>query len=237
MVLAHAAGSVRERLDSHLRSGNMKRVDAVRFCAYLASVLAIVAVAFPAVAQAPICHLLNDESGDAREYTPGIAIAPNEPDVDILSGDLASDAKNVTTVIRVANLGSALQAAPRRTSYEFFFRLGKSEVITIAARSLDGESFSVLVDDPESTDVTGIPAAVAARGVFDLARNEVRVTLPLSQASGHRAVGAKATFDHLEISASRGLGTNRGGALSKIDQATSTRTYRSGAPSCVRPGF
>src|SRR3954454_4928922 len=90
-------------------------------------------------AASPSCGFIQDTAGDGNDQLNGTRVGPNEPDLDILSADVATDARSVTTVVRVANLGTALQAAGRRNLYRFFFQLGSrhENVVTLATRSLD----------------------------------------------------------------------------------------------------
>lgn len=199
------------------------------------------AVALPASAAPVRCKQLVDQGGDARASLPPsfTPLGPNEPDVDILSGDVASDGRSVTTVVRVAHLGSALESAPRRVLYQFYFRLGKRQVATLAARSLDGETFRVHVDDPETHDATGQSPYLPARGVFDVEHDEVRVSIPLTTATNHRRVKRGAGFDQLVIEVSRGVGLNVAGGTSAgeiLDSARSTARYPVGSATCVRVG-
>ena len=182
--------------------------------------------------------LIRDQAGDASDQpnltVPGI----NQPDLDIVSADLASDARSVTTVIRLQHLGTAAEAVGRRNLYQFSFYLGYyGNVVTEAYRGVGEERFAVILpnegSDPSSPELT-------ATGVFDVARNEVRVTIPLMQASGHHYVRGQTYFTQLAAGTFRGLGTGMpfGGAavLTGMDQARTTGRYLAGSPSCVAVG-
>lgn len=203
--------------------------------------LLVSVVATPASAASIRCNQIVDSHGDARaSVPPGFTqVGPNEPDADIVSGDIASDASSVTTVVRVARLGSAVEAAPRRVLYQFFFRYGKYEVATLAARSVDGETFRVHADNPETHDASDASPYVPARGVFDAARNEVRITIPLGTATQHRIAARGATFGGLAIEVSRGVGLNAAGGASAgdiLDSARSPAPYPLASPTCVHVG-
>ena len=197
--------------------------------------------AIPASAEPVRCKQVVDQGGDARESVPPsfTPVGPNEPDADIVSGDIASNGKSVTTVVRVAHLGSALEAAPRRLVYQFFFRFGKYDVATLAFRSVDGETFRVSADNPETHDATGASPDMPAEGVFDVAHNEVRVTIPLLTATAGRSPKPGAVFDQLVIQVTRGVGLNSSGGASAgeiLDSARSTARYPAGSATCVRVG-
>jgi hypothetical protein len=167
---------------------------------------------------------------------------PNQPDLDIVSADVASDARSVTTVIRVQHLGTALEAAGRRNQYRFSFFLGAyGDVVTYAYRRVDGEQFAVTVPTEGETTTRTVRAAT---GVFDVARNEVRVTIPLMQARGNRTMRKQMYFTQLSAETFRGFGAAGSGAglpgglgvATGVDQASSRNRYLAGSPSCVQVG-
>ena len=59
----------------------------------------------------PVCNLVTDPAGDAPfdPTSAGAPGAPNDPNGDILSADLASDGKFVTAVIRVKSVATPAQ--------------------------------------------------------------------------------------------------------------------------------
>ena len=83
--------------------------------------LAGTGLAVPLPAQAEVCNLIADTRGDA-------AMVPGHPDppglgsarLDIVSGDVASNARALTVAIRVANL-KALDASGDSQLYDFYF--------------------------------------------------------------------------------------------------------------------
>jgi hypothetical protein len=156
-----------------------------------------------------------------------------------VSADVASDARSVTTVVRVQRLGTALDAAGRRNQYRFSFTLGRyGDVVTYAYRGIDGEKFHVTVPT-EGEDMTH--TLLPATGVFDVARNEVRVTVPLVQASGNRNLRGRTYFTRLAAETFRGAGAVAGvaggvGVATGVDSASSGSRYLAGSPSCVKVG-
>ena len=205
-----------------------------------AAALAVATAATPSLAgPSGSCMLIRDAAGDATDQ-PGLAVSGlNQPDLDIVSADVASNGRSVTTVVRVQHLGTALEAAGRRNQYRFSFHLGAyGDVVTYAYRGVDGEKFHVTVPtEGESTTKTLLPAS----GVFDVARNEVRVTLPLKQASGDRRMRTKTYFSRLTADTFRGVGPVAGvaggvGVSTGVDHAATASRYLAGSPSCVQVG-
>lgn len=227
------------RLDTDGCSGQQ---DLSRRRVVVAGIALLSSLALVPASAAPIrCKQIVDQGGDARASAPPSAtpVGPNEPDADIVSGDIASNAKSLTTVVRVAHLGSALESAPRLVVFEFSFRLGNYDVITRAARSVDGETFRVQADNPETHDATGESPFMLAQGVFDVAHDEVRVSIPLLTATSGRALKPGATFDQLVIRVIRGVGLNseeRASAGEFLDSAQSAVRYPAGSATCVRVG-
>ena len=202
--------------------------------------LGVAASATPSLAgTSRSCLVIRDAAGDATDQ-PHLAVpGVNQPDLDIVSADVASDARSVTTVVRVQDLGTALEAPGRRNQYRFSFHLGYyGDVVTYAYRGVDGEKFNVTVPtEGEETTKTLLPAT----GVFDVARNEVRVTIPLKQASGNRGMRKPTYFTKLAAESFRGAGAVAGvaggvGVATGIDHASSGGRYLAGSPSCVQVG-
>jgi hypothetical protein len=183
--------------------------------------------------------LIRDAAGDATEQPNMTIPGVNQPELDIVSADVASDARSVTTVVRVQRLGTALEAPGRRNQYRFSFHFGGyGDVITYAYRGIDGEKFHVTVPT-EGQERTKI--LLPATGAFDVSRNEVRVTIPLAQARGNRIPRKTTYFTNLSAESFRGAGPVAGpvggvGVATGMDQASTKARYLAGSPSCVRVG-
>lgn len=203
----------------------------------LLAALSLAASATPSLAgPSRACMLVRDAAGDASDQPNLTVPAVNFPDLDILSADIATDARSITTVIRVQDLGTALDAAGRRNQYRFSFKFGQNfgEIVTYAYRGLDGEQFLVSIPSENgSVTVDQLPA----KGVFDVARNEVRVTIPIAQANDSRPVRRGTYLSGLTATTFRGVGILPGiGAATGMDSATSESRYLVGTPSCVQVG-
>ena len=120
-------------------------------------------------APAPVCNLVTDPAGDASVDPAGAAA---DDGLDVVSVDIASDKNNITAVIRVKKLDTS---AARNWTAVF---------------SADGTDFSLAghitaagtqVFDAAYAGATGGSIyGPGTTGVFDTAKNEVRITAPLS---------------------------------------------------------
>lgn len=200
-------------------------------------VVASFGVATSNAAAKPVCNLVEDAKGDTflvRSQDTAGAYGPDEPAVDIVSADLASDKTNITAVIRVAKLAKTSGTAPTGLTFRLQF----------ASASEQDENMYLSASTTGSTDtfVAGTRAITAnlstkiadATGVFDLAKSEVRITVPLKvfAAQGLKP-GAVLSLTGLDQTASRLL-PNGGGVFA--DVARSEKSYTAGTPSCVVPG-
>ena len=205
--------------------------------ALLAAVVLAAALATPSMASTPrSCMLIQDKVGDAQDQPYTTPPSPNQPALDIVSGDVASNQNFVTTVIRVAQLGTALDSPGQDNQFQFTFWVGTDSraVTTYAYRSADAESFWFAVT-PEGG---GPEPSSLATGVFDVAHNEVRVTIPLDQAAHGRIIRPSTRFTHLAASTWRGYGLGKAytSIATGLDTASSDKTYLVGSPSCVAVG-
>lgn len=207
----------------------------------LAVFAAVAVVAGGAVASAapakPSCNLIEDAKADTfliRSQDSAGAYGPNESAVDIVSGDIATDGKTITAVLRIAKLAKSSGTAPTGLSFRVQF----------ASPSQDDENMylSAATNGTTETFAAGTRAITAnlatkladATGVFDLAKSEVRISVPLKifAAQGLKP-GTKLSMAGLDQTANRLL-PNGSGVFA--DVATSEKTYIAGAKSCVVPG-
>ncbi len=209
-----------------------------------AAALAIV-VSSPATAPATAapgrsCQLVKDESGDAGLFG---GVVTHDASLDIVSADIAADAKNLTVVIRVAKLATQSPPLPYGGSWSFHFATPEAAFILDAGQRLDGDQFELNHYTSEYTGDTSTSFLYepvgSVNGTFDTTANEIRMTAPLAMF---------APFDRL----------NHGSVLSKLlviswpewgfgedaiaggqaDEAGGggRASYRVGESSCVRVG-
>jgi hypothetical protein len=196
-----------------------------------AAALACLAGGISAQAAAkPVCKLVTDDAGDASIQAP----LPNDDSLDIISGDVASNAKNVTTVIRLKNLsGASLVAQTGRNYYAQFDIPGSANPVYFSLEEdATGQTFNWGDLEPGAGGVDTYTRKGEATGVVDTAKNEIRVTVPVSDLSalGKAKPGTKFTALHFSTTAVLGV------LVSDVDTADATKSYVAGTASCVKPG-
>ena len=176
-----------------------------------------------AQAAPPVCNLITDPAGDATGPTQTL---------DVVSGDIASDKKRITAVIRMANLAETDPTSPTGLSWGLEFNAAGTDLpyFILAQRDTRGAvGYSFGSVDGNSLTVLG-----GGTGVIDIAKKEVRIHVKATDlrikpgteltnllAQGRRFIGAP------------GLGLYLG--TDSSDPLTS-KPYVMGAPSCVKPG-
>jgi hypothetical protein len=179
---------------------------------------------------------VTDPAGDAV-LTHSVPVAPNDAALDVLSADMASGARNITAVVRVTRLGTAVEAGPRLDQWTVWFTFRGRGFAATAARALDGEEFYVSGDFPEEQAVPGFNSTVPVAGAFDPSTNEVRIVLPRDLV-GHTRAGdkiSKITVD--TVTGAGSLATQSTGAYAGITVDRTQQpgpTTSIGAPSCVK---
>lgn len=196
---------------------------------------AVVGAGAATAAPKPVCNLLTDPAGDANGsfIADGISGAPSEDAVDIVSADIASSKKLVTTVLRVKKLSTSSLTAPGGLHWKFFFTVGDSQAYTQAVAPAGGSvSFTYgTIDDATGTS-TSLGEAV---GVLDTKKSEIRITVPASALPETPKPGAK--IAELAPNAGRFFGNDNAVTFSdSTDSATSDKTYVAGSASCVAVG-
>jgi hypothetical protein len=165
-------------------------------------------LALAAPARATACPLLSDPPGDAFLAGP----VPS-PAVDVVSGDVASDATNVVAVLRVASLTGP--DAVLRGQWFFEWRIAGVQHYVQLTRDAAGRYTSL----HERDGVYWAPPAFAV----DTATGTITWTMPRSEVPDLASPGA--TFDTLAAATI--------GPVGFADSATSTATYADGSPGCV----
>ena len=199
----------------------------------------------------PVCNLITDTTQDTfavRSQDSVGKYGPQEDVLDITSMDVASDAKTLTAVVRVVKLATKAQTAPGGTDYRVAF--------TLPGQDPAAESFFMNAHtDPQGAPsfLLGLRTVVAQGqattkkladgvGTFDLAKNEVRWSVPVSAVSSGSATMTKnsvLSFDGLDETAARQVAVNPAtgiGTALFADVTTSGGIYKAGTKSCVIPG-
>lgn len=206
---------------------------------HLVPVVALVAVATSMPAQAakpkpkpkpppPVCKLIQDDEGDGVPYNTAGAATVSDPNLDVVSGDVVTDATRLTAVIRLKDLTDTNPQGALGRRYLFQFVIGTTTVGLVTTVGPLGVNY------PPGT----------IKGVVDAAANEVRVTLPLTEVRGV-LIKKGMVLQHLEIRTNTVIGLRRGDGLGDgIDLVPHDKTvearaknYVAGTPSCVKMGL
>ncbi len=204
-----------------------------------------------------VCNLITDPKGDSSFGVlvggPGL---PGTPSMDIVGGDIASDGKQITAVVRVDKLTKSDPQGPMGQAW--FFKwipkgLTDADSLFLVAYSTPtgGDEFVAGYEaDHQSGQIKTSYPIKNAKGVFDTAKNEVRITALIAD-FGPRAnlLGKGKLFGSLTVEARRINGQRAaksmfvgpvwvpiGGLTSLMDDADGTKSYTAGASSCVALG-
>ena len=180
------------------------------------------AVAAPAKA-APVCNLITDPAGD----TTGPSTA-----LDIVSGDVASDGKTFTAVIRLAALAETDLTSPTGVAWGMRVTSPKSELpYYLLATKFQGAAVEFTYGQ---VDGTSLVEAGVGTGVIDVAKKEVRIHAPA------KGLGLKpgTTVSELTAQGRRAIGNASAALYTNADASdpATAKTYKTGAASCVKPG-
>lgn len=223
----------------------------VRSAAALAVALATIGGAAQAAPVKKVCNNVVDPKGDtfvARPQDAQAAYGPQEDALDIVSADIASDAKVVTAAIRVVSMGAA-QTSPYGKGYAFDFMIPSSPMVITLRAILPGggvaPTFEASYKDPEVPNSPSTFLGVAT-GVVDEKKKEVRISAPVSLFSSLGEI-KKGTLlsppEDSSASVGRAVPVTPGIAgqatptrFAFADVALEAKPYKVGTPSCVTPG-
>jgi hypothetical protein len=197
----------------------------------------------------PVCNLVLDGTGDTflARAQDGNAPGPQEDGFDIVSADIASDAKTLTAVIRVKKLSSAIQTSPLGAGFAFDFTLPTSPLQgSMRAVFVTGQApyFEATYKDPS---VPNSPSTflATAKGFADTKKNEVHISVPVSVFSNLGPIKKGTPIQPAGDAATTGraVPTSPGTAGQPVatryvfaDVATESKLYKVGTKSCVTPG-
>ena len=202
----------------------------------VAGAVALVAGAgLAGAAPKPVCNLVTDPQGDGTGFVlTDRNYLPNDPQLDIVSGDVASNGKTITAVLRLADLQLTDNAAPTGRTYYVNFGVGEVELNLSAAVEPDGSAtYNAGFQDTASRAGLG-----AATGVIDVAKKEVRIHAPLSIFAEKVKLKSGSKLDYVEGLAQRYVGNRTAGrgVTPSADATDPGKGYTVGAPSCVVVG-
>ncbi|HVF04722.1 MAG TPA: hypothetical protein VNA20_07780 [Frankiaceae bacterium] len=228
----------------------------MRLAAAFAVLAATTAGAAPGAVAAParVCRLVTDARNDTA-VAPGTVTSPagtQEPSLDIVSADLASDTRWLTTAVRVADLQLPTGISSHGLGHSLYFRAGEHRYVVYAYAVPSGRYaglYRVTWDgvgtplEQNGTARTEEEITARTRVTYDVARSEVRVSVPVTAfaADGGLRPGTRideiqaVTWRDRQVSADPVL-AGRWGERDGADAAAATNAYTAGRPSCLKPG-
>ena len=178
----------------------------------------LVAQAAPVTTTKPPCYLVKDAKGDAnRVGTNGLTTPQSDPNMDILSADVATNATTITGVIRLAGLSMDDDMAPTGRQYALQFQVGNRATV-----------IDVVIDPTGVTYYGG-----KGRGVVDIKHKQVRVSVPLTRLDVKIRPGTP--LKNLAANTFR-VGPQDSFVLGIADGASTTKSYVAGVTTCVKVG-
>jgi hypothetical protein len=201
--------------------------------------LLVAALALPVVpvtaaqAKAPkvSCNLLTDDKADSFPV-------PDDA-LEVVSADIASDAKKITGVIRLAGApGKTDPTAPGGRVYSIQFT-GQDGDHPVELSYLVAPTGSGAVHG--HWDPTTGTFSVDGDASVKLVGNEIRLTTPINSFSAYGKFKPKARIDGLTVVVGRMIGAfldsqDFAYEAPTADQATSDKVYVAGSKSCVKVG-
>lgn len=202
-----------------------------------AAAVAVLSLAPAATAAGASCHLVTDPKGDARvgDAPPGVYVSPDQ---DIVGGDIASNKRYVTGVVRLVSLRPVDTQAPTGRVYTVLFSVDGYPYSLSATYGPDGYQGSA------SDEKKGVGLGDASV-VLDHNAREVRISAPAAVfgvRNGRRISGIAIEAGHrYGTNASKSVPTPLGygvwmgglGLNTAVDKAQGTKAYVAGTRSCV----
>ena len=198
---------------------------ALAACVVLTGLAADSASAGPPRKPPPLCNLVVDDKKDDATGSPiGPVPLPNNPDLDVVTGDIASNGRTIAVAMRLAALGTSDQEAPTGRVYTFSWKVGAQGYSLVLTINNSGEIF---VNN------------AAAKYAFDTARKEIRMWIDHAALTPPPVAKAGTRYQDMVIR------TNRWGgyqpqypstSFPQSDEAKSTKFYPAQASSCLPIG-
>ena len=200
--------------------------------------VALVAAGGAVAAPAKVaCNLVTDAKDDTfllRSQDGAGTYGPQENAADIVSADVASDAKTITGVVRVKSLAAAAATSPGGLSYDINLTSSATDLpLYVRAVVPNAGTPTAEAGSRQSVVVTSVSSPLGSGTVVvDKAKNEVRFSFPIAHFAsvGGLKPGTKLNFG--DVTTGRAAGSRAVFA----DVASDGKSYVAGAKSCVVPG-
>jgi hypothetical protein len=177
----------------------------------------------------PVCNLITDPKGDSS-LTTAQQLPPAEDGLDVVGGDIAGNAKQLTAVIRLASV-AVPQSAPLGYGTVYTFRAPDSTT-DLYFRYASSPAFGNTAEFGYDDDTNGLTSLGTADVKVDTAKNEIHLTAPTSGFDGHGTIKPGTKLGEMTIK------TSRDGVVFLLyaDEAAASKSYTVGTLSCVTPG-
>lgn len=182
----------------------------------------------------PMCKQVTDDSGEEYVVRNAATQTVDDDALDLLSADVATNATTMTVVLRVKKLATAPTTSPAGATYQMTFNVGNEEALYYALVSTGPNGlFSEFGTREALPAVTSVPTVIGTpTPKLDLAKNEVRMSFPLSLFGSVKLVKGKTKIAPVETTTGRG---NRGRGVF-ADDSVGGKNYVAGTASCVAVG-
>jgi hypothetical protein len=193
----------------------------------LAASVAAGGAALAAPAPAPVCNQIVDDKGDA-------AVVTDQPGMDIVSADVASDAKQLVAVIRLADKPNTtnVEAVGASRYYVEFIAKGSDNPQYLSASIAFGTGAATFRSGeitPSANGSTFTNDAVSDGVTGTVEGNIITIKAQLAALTRVKpAVGTKITGLNSETFSLFGV------LLVPVDDAAGPKPYTAGAPTCVK---
>lgn len=188
----------------------------------------------------PACNLVTDASGDVSNKFQGVDVFPADDGLDLVGADVASDAKNITAVIRLHNSPGSATVYAKRYIAQFKVAGQANPMVLAAAITPTGTVYNFgWYGDGTATGTGFNYSGTAATGKVD--GTVITVTAPLSAVAAEAMLGPikpGAEIKTFSITANRRVPSYTGapGQVSVADDATGKGPYKAGQASCIKVG-
>src|SRR3954451_2385113 len=209
-----------------------------------------------------VCNLLTDPTGDAL-FDPvgtGLSQFPADPNGDILSADVASDARNVTAVLRLKSLASPDTTYPLAHFYMVSWYVRGHATPVYLGGTLDPNPAAGTVFGPQfvfgyagSQDAATFTfsyyniGSSKVKATIDTAKKTLTLSVPISAISSYGKFTPGAKFSGISAQTqalvngpvfpqNEPLLGGSSGVGFQEDTADGGKDYVAGSPSCVKPG-
>ncbi len=211
-----------------------------------------------------VCNLVSDPGSDAIvDPTLGTAKkGPQDDNADIVSADIASDARYVTAVIRLKTLATPDTTWPEAHNYLVQWNVPGHTAPVYLGATIDPNPAAAVAYGPQAVfgdELTfnavavlftgyNIDSAAHVKGTVDVAKATITLSVPISDLAGYGTFKPGTRFDG--VTAVSQILVNApnpptnlplfGGSLAQgigtADTDVATKPYIAGTPSCVKPG-